>query len=65
MKKIFINKFSITTLIIVIYLPFSIRAYTGEVIKSFKTPGSFPTGLTFDGKHLWLADKKTDKLYCI
>ena len=63
--KNFINKFSITTLIIVIFLPFSIRAYTGEVIKSFKTPGSFPTGLTFDGKHLWLADKKTDKLYCI
>ncbi len=65
MKKKLINKFSITTLIIVIFLPFSIRAYTGEVIKSFKTPGSFPTGLTFDGKYLWLADKKTDKIYCI
>ena len=65
MKNFFINKFSITTFIIVIFLPFSIRAYTGEVVKSFKTPGSFPTGLTFDGKHLWLADKKTDKLYCI
>ncbi len=63
--KNFKNKFSITVLIIVIFLPFSIRAYTGEVIKSFKTPGFFPTGLTFDGKHLWLADKKTDKIYCV
>ncbi|MBI4947379.1 MAG: transglutaminase [Bacteroidetes bacterium] len=40
-------------------------AYTGEVVKSFNTPGAHPTGLTFDGKYLWLADRKTDKLYCI
>ncbi len=39
--------------------------YTGEVIESFDTPGSYPTGLTFDGENLWLADYKTDLLYCI
>jgi len=40
-------------------------AYTGEVIKEFDLPGSCPTGLTFDGKNLWLADRKADKLFCI
>jgi len=40
-------------------------AYTGEVIKSFKTPGSYPTGLTFDGENIWVADRGTDKIYCI
>lgn len=40
-------------------------AYTGEVIKSFKSPGDFPTGMTFDGKHLWVADRKEAKIFCI
>jgi DNA-binding beta-propeller fold protein YncE len=48
-----------------IVLPASILAYTGEVIRSFPTPGEFPTGLTFDGKDLWLADRYSDLLYCI
>ena len=37
----------------------------GEVVRSFATPGRCPTGLTFDGKSLWLADRRTDLLYRI
>ena len=59
MKKLFI-----TLLISITFYSTSI-AFTGEVVKSFSTPGSFPTGLTFDGKNLWLADRETDKIYCI
>jgi sugar lactone lactonase YvrE len=51
--------------VIAVLLPLIGLSYTGEVIKSFDTPGHFPTGLTFDGKNIWLADYKTDKLYCI
>ncbi len=59
MKRIFV----------IIILAFGINSvafsYTGEVIKSFKTPGDFPTGMTYDGKNIWLADRKTELLYCI
>ncbi len=51
--------------IITVLLPIFVYAYTGEVLKSFDIPGHFPTGLTFDGKNIWLADYKTDKLYSI
>jgi DNA-binding beta-propeller fold protein YncE len=40
-------------------------AMTGDIKKQFPTPGSCPTGLTFDGKYLWLADRKSDSLYQI
>ncbi|MBU0765524.1 MAG: PQQ-binding-like beta-propeller repeat protein [Bacteroidetes bacterium] len=49
----------------VVSLPFFGLAYTGEVLESYDTPGQFPTGLTFDGKYIWLADRKDDKLYAI
>lgn len=39
--------------------------FTGEVINSFVTPAGCPTGIEFDGKNIWLADRKTDTLYCI
>ncbi len=51
--------------IITVLLPMLVFAYTGEIAKSFDIPGHFPTGLTFDGKNIWLADYKTDKLYSI
>lgn len=38
---------------------------TGDILKSFPTPGPCPTGLAFDGKYLWMADRKTDSLYQI
>lgn len=40
-------------------------AFVGEVIQSFKAPGSHATGLAFDGKALWVADRKSDILYQI
>ena len=40
-------------------------AVTGDVVVSFPTPGSCPTGLTFDGKNLWVLDHKSDSLYSI
>ena len=46
-------------------LPIVALSYTGEIIKSFGIPGSFPTGLTYDGQYLWLADYQTDMIYCI
>jgi hypothetical protein len=46
-------------------LPVWLSAFTGEIVKSFDLPSSCPTGLTFDGKNLWLADRKTDQLYCL
>lgn len=46
-------------------IPFIGFPYTGEVMQSFKAPGSYPSGLTFDGTNLWLADYGTDKLYCL
>ncbi len=52
-------------LFLLLIFPFAGFSYTGEVIASFDIPGSYPTGLTFDGTHLWLADYQTDLLYCI
>jgi hypothetical protein len=40
-------------------------AVTGDVEKSFVSPGFCPTGLTFDGKYLWNCDRKTDMIYKI
>lgn len=40
-------------------------ARPGKVVQKFKSPSNFPTGLTFDGSNLWLADYKEDKLFCI
>ncbi len=53
------------TLLALITLSSYIFAFSGEVVKSFKTPGGYPTGLCFDGTNLWLADRGTDKIYCI
>lgn len=63
MRQLYFSMLSIVLLSTV----FSISgfAYTGKVVRSFSTPGSYPTGITFDGKHLWTADYHTDLLYCI
>jgi len=37
--------------------------HTGQVTQSHRAPGSFVTGLTFDGTNLWVADYKADKLF--
>ncbi len=41
------------------------HGYTGEVIRYFKSPGDFPTGMTYDGEYIWMADRKEDKIFCI
>lgn len=51
--------------LLVILLPLLGYSYTGEVVRSFPSPGNYPTGLAFDGKNLWMADYHTDLLYCI
>ncbi len=58
-------KISKSLLLLVIIFSLSAKAQTGKIIKSFKTQGNYPTGLCFDGKNLWQADRETDKIYCI
>ncbi len=52
-------------MIALMFAPLSVMAHPGEIVKSFATPGQFPTGLAFDGEHLWLADRKAQMLYSI
>ncbi|MEW5701820.1 MAG: transglutaminase domain-containing protein [Candidatus Zixiibacteriota bacterium] len=54
-------------LLMVISLAAAVSAYAapGDIEREFPTPGSCPTGLAFDGKSLWLADRKSDSLYQI
>jgi len=40
-------------------------AKPGDVAQVFPSPSNYMTGLTFDGKYLWAADRKTDLLYKI
>jgi sugar lactone lactonase YvrE len=58
----FFRAFLLTSLILQSWL---IHAYPGQVLKSFGLPGQYCTGLTYDGKNLWVADRKTDLLYCL
>ena len=51
--------------LITLTTPIFALAATGDVVKQFSTPADCPTGLTFDGKSLWLADRKSDMLYQI
>lgn len=48
-----------------IFLSGSLFSWTGEVVSKFKAPAAYSTGMTFDGKNIWVADRKTDKIYCI
>ncbi|GAB4371945.1 MAG: hypothetical protein Kow0042_14990 [Calditrichia bacterium] len=40
-------------------------AYPGKVVRDIPAPGKFASGLTFDGKNLWVADYQADKLFCV
>ncbi len=51
--------------ILIVFISQITIAWTGETIRTINTPGDFPTGLTYDGEHLWIADRKTEILYCI
>jgi hypothetical protein len=52
-------------LFLVVAFTLEIAAHPGKVVQKFEAPYSNPSGLTFDGKNLWLADYKVDKLICI
>jgi len=60
MTSILKNAFFMATIVIIYQ---NLQAYPGKVIKSFPLSGKFCTGLTFDGKYLWVADYKADTLY--
>lgn len=49
----------------VVILAAAAFATPGDTLKSIATPGSCPTGLAFDGKRLWLADRLSDSLYAV
>jgi len=55
----------LSTLIFALFISFGLFAYTGQIKQMFDAPAEWSTGMTFDGTHLWLADRKTDMLYCI
>lgn len=54
-----------TLTLLLMCLSLNTFAYTGEVTRSFPAPAEMPTGMTFDGTHLWLADRGTDLIYRI
>ncbi len=55
----------LTTLLVLVTFCSTSLAYSGDIVKSFSTQSNYPTGLCFDGKNLWLADRGTDKIYCL
>ena len=56
---------SLLTLLVFAAFAGQLAAYPGEVIQSFDTPGMFPTGMTYDGKNLFIGDRKEKKIYVI
>lgn len=47
------------------FLPLFVFPFPGEIVKSFPTPGQYPTGIAYDGSNIWLADRKTDLIYLV
>lgn len=58
-------KRKIIVLIISLCILPNVYAQTGKVLNQFNTPGKNPTGITYDGENLWIADRTTDKIYCV
>ena len=40
----------------------TLQAHPGQIMNKFAAPGRFSTGMAFDGRHLWVADYKADRL---
>jgi len=40
-----------------------VLGYPGKVLQTVESPGGFCTGLAFDGRCLWVADYKADRLF--
>ncbi len=60
-----INQFLAVVLLVLTIVPTVVTAHVGEVVKAYDIPGQFPTGLAFDGKLIWLADRKAQTLFGI
>jgi hypothetical protein len=63
--KFILNPAKFFFLLLFIFQSIILYAFPGEVLKSFDLPGKYCTGITFDGKNIWVADRKTDLLYCL
>jgi len=61
----FLNKKNVILLAIILFVINPCYSQMGQVISSFPSPGNKPTGLTWDGNHLWNADTETNKIYKI
>ncbi|MBN1908354.1 MAG: hypothetical protein JW818_01320 [Pirellulales bacterium] len=57
-------RFSVLALLVIaVGLPAVAWAATGDVVQQFAAPYRCSTGMTFDGKSLWVADRRSDMLY--
>ncbi len=52
---------AIAAIIVLLSLP--LGAHPGTVLHTLDAPGRFCTGATFDGRFLWVADYKADRLF--
>ena len=57
------EKKRILVLISLLFTTLGLLAHTGEIETSFKNPGNYATGMTFDGENLWIADRQEDVLF--
>jgi len=57
--------FLIPLIVLIGVLPVASYATPGDTVKSLPLPCRHPQGITFDGSHLWVADRMTDQLYRI
>jgi len=61
----FYNYVILSAILFLFLSPALISAATGDVAAQFAAPGTCPTGLAFDGKYIWMADRKSDLIYKI
>lgn len=59
----YLKKVIVLIMIICSFSP--LFAHPGKVVKNIDAPGKFCSGLEFDGKFLWAADYKADRLFKI
>lgn len=65
-RNVVLGLLAVLTLLALITIdPLPAGAATGDITRRFSTPERCPTGLTYDGECLWLADRRTNLLYRI
>ena len=60
-----VMKFRFSTMLLILIISLTAYSAPGDILKEFSTPERCPTGLTYDGKYLWLADRLSDNLYAL